>query len=240
MISALSPYRPINLGFGTKLVAKQRDWHHVAEELKAENLKLASYDNTLLPLLGDLNGKTVLDYGAGPGVLAKAINKLGGDIKVYDINPDMRMQAGQKIGIENVYATTEAIPKVSFDHVICNLVLCIVPEDEVKRIAHNIKLALKPGGSAYVGFCNPKIFNIKESQLDFRFPTGHQYEENHDYKKVKKEGEYEIIESHRPTEWYQKMFEAAGFKVDELIYTPEYKLHENNIKDFVIFKLTQP
>ncbi len=223
----------------TKLVADQKEWGMVAQELDAENLKLASYDHTLIPSLGDVRGKEVLDYGGGTGVLAFAIQKLGGNTKVYDISSEMREKSGAKIGSENIYSSPEEIPQNHFDIIICNLVLCIVPEAEVRNIVTNIKNELKEGGFIYTGFCNPKIFQVEESQLDFRFPTGDTYETNHNYKKVKKEGGYEIIETHRPIEWYQQVFEEAGLKVVDKIYTPEYELKGNKIKDFIIFKLSK-
>lgn len=220
-----------------KLVSDQKEWSVVARELEAENLKLASYDHTLIPLLGDVKGKKILDYGAGPGILALAIQKLGGDVKVYDISPDMIAKAAEKIGKEHVYSAVEEIPKNYFDFIICNLVLCIVPEEEVKAIVANIKDELNEQGFAYIGFCNPKIFSVPESQLDMRFQTGEPYEKNHDYKKIKKEGGYEIIESHRPIEWYEQVYIDAGLKVVDKIFTPEYELKGNKIKDFIIFKL---
>ncbi len=221
------------------IVKEEMEWHKVAKDLEAENLKLMSYDNTLLSLFGDVKDKNVLDYGAGPGVLALAVQKLGGNIKVYDINPEMREKASLKIGNENIYHTTEEIPANFFDIIICNLVLCIVPEDEVRNIIQSIKAELNDTGSVFVGFCNPRIFNVAESNLDFRFPTGDKYEENHQYKKVKKEGGYEIIETHRPIEWYEKVYAEAGLKLVSTSLTPEYELKGNKINDFVIFELSK-
>ena len=220
-----------------KLVADQKEWSVVAKELEAENLKLASYDNILMSAIGDIKDKKVLDYGAGPGVLALGLQKMGADVKVWDINNEMREKAGAKIGYENIYNDISQVPQNFFDIIICNLVLCIVPEAEVRNIVGNIKIFLNETGSAYIGFCNPKIFQVAESNLDFRFPTGNKYEDNHDYKKIKKEGGYEIIETHRPIEWYEKVYAEAGLKLADTFFTPEYELKENKIKDFVIFKL---
>ncbi len=219
------------------LVARQEEWDKVATDLEAENLKLASYDNTLVPMLGDLTGKKILDYGGGPGVLALGLQRLGGDVKEWDISPEMLEKAAQKIGTENIYKTLEDIPKNSFDIIICNLVLCIVPEEEVRTILNTIKGLLNDSGFVYIGFCNPRIFDVKESQLDLRFQTGEPYEKNHEYKKVKKEGGYEIIETHRPIEWYEKTYEESGLELVDTVFTPEYELNGEKIKDFIIFKL---
>ena len=85
-----------------KLVADQKEWSVVAKELEAENLKLASYDNTLMSAIGDIKDKKVLDYGAGPGVLALGLQKMGADVKVWDIGNEMREKAGAKIGVDNL------------------------------------------------------------------------------------------------------------------------------------------
>ncbi len=178
-----------------------------------------------------------LDYGAGPGVLALALQKLGTEVKVWDINPEMREKAAAKISRRNVYGSKAELPAGFFDVVICNLVLCIVPEEEVRAIVDAIQEALAPRGVAYIGFCNPKIFRVRESRLDLRFPSGKAYEENHDYRKVKKEGRYEIVESHRPIEWYERVFAEAGLQVAKTLFTPEYELNGDRIEDFVIFQL---
>lgn len=219
------------------LVAHQQEWNKVLQELDSENLKLASYDSTLVPLLGNVKDKKICDYGAGPGVLALGLSRLGADVKVWDINADMREKAAQKIGSENVYQKLEDIPSGYFDFIICNLVLCIVPEYEVRTIVKNIAAMLNEKGQVFIGFCNPRIFQVTESQLDLRFPEGKKYEENHEYKKIKKEGGYQIIESHRPIEWYKEVYRDAGLKLVKEHFTPEYELKGNKIKDFIIFQL---
>lgn len=220
-----------------KLVEEEKEWNKVSKELEEEDLKLQSYDYTLIQMLDRGKNVKVLDYGAGPGVLATTLKKLKFDVKCYDLSKEMRERAGKKIGKENIYNEASEIPKNSFDYVVCNLVLCIVSEDECRNISRNISKALKENGIAYIGFCNPKIFNVYESALDFREQTENNYENNHSYMKIKKEGNYKILELHRPIEWHEKMFQENGLNVLDKIFTPEYSLKGNKIQDFIIFKL---
>lgn len=170
-------------------------------------------------------------------MLALALQKLGAQSYVYDLVEEMYALSAQKIGDANVYREVKEIPRNMFDIIVCNLVVCIVEEEEVENIITNIKNELKPGGKAYIGFCNPLIFNIPESNLDIRHPTEHGYCDNHTYKKTKKEGGYEIIEIHRPVEWYEELFEKVGLPLSQKYFTPEYSLHGNNINDFIIMEL---
>lgn len=221
----------------SKIIGEGNDWGNVSSELTGEQIKLQSYDLVLKRLIGDLIGKKILDYGAGPAILASDLQESGSDVKVYDISDKMRYEAGEKIGTENVYNTTNEIPKKYFDSIICNLVMCIVDEDEVANITKNLSQYVKEDGKIYVGFCNPLIHDVRESQLDFRFDNEGKYEENHKYTKIKKEGNYEIEELHRPIGWYEKIFNENGLKIVNKHFTPEYELKGNKIQDFIIFEL---
>lgn len=220
-----------------KLIKDQDRWADVAAELEAEEIKLAFYDDTVINLLGDVTDKNILDYGGGPGMLAAALQKLGANVKEYDISKDIREQAAQRIGAENVYETDQEIPSESFDIIVCNLVLCIVDEEEVKRIIVEIKRTLTKDGVAYIGFCNPKLLDVPETNLDLRPTPEHSYDENHSYMKTKKEGGYQIVENHRPIEWYERVYKEAGLELADTIFTPEYELGGRQIEDFIIFAL---
>jgi len=220
-----------------KLITKPEEWGDVAGELEREVLKLKSYDEVLLPRLGDVAGKSILDYGHGPGLLLEDLANKGASVKGYDLHPRMRDLAAQRVGAENIYDSPNQIPNDSFDAVICNLVTCINSEESVNRIATDINRALRSDGVAYIGFCNPHIFDVEETALDLRQSTKHRYDDNHDYLKIKKEGTYAIIEKHRPIEWYQKLFETAGLQNAGMFFTPPYEMNGRTINDFVILKV---
>lgn len=213
------------------------NWGRVASELEHEVLKLKSYDGPLLQRLGDVEGKEILDYGCGPGVLLSVLRGAGANAKGWDRNKRMRSSAGRKAGHENVYQSLDEIPRNHFDYLVCNLVACINWDGEVLDTAKDIQAFLKDGGEAYVGFCNPLIYDVRESQLDIRHPSGKPYKTNHTYKKTKKEGGYQITERHRPIEWYEGIFTEAGLQAVGRIFTPEYEFSGNMINDFLILRL---
>ena len=188
----------------------------------------------------NIKNKTILDYGCGPGILASALRKGGGSTWAYDISPEMRNLTALKIGNENVHSTVFDIHNSFYDVIICNLVMCIVDENEVLHISRNIQAALKDSSSrAFIGFCNPHLLTISETQLDLRPEPTCNYNQNHSYLKTKKEGCYQIIENHRPVEWYEKVFVKANLHVVKRHFTPKYELKGNEIQDFIIFELAR-
>jgi hypothetical protein len=201
-------------------------------------LKLKSYDDVIIKILWNLENKKILDYWAWPWILAHMLQRWWSDIKVYDLSSEMCDMSAERIWQNNVYRNPIEIPSSSYDVIICNLVLCIVDEEEVKRIMATMRDKLNSTGKLYVWFCNPLIYNIHESHLDIRYPTKHNYDENHTYTKVKKEWGYEIIEAHRPMSRYEMVFESVGLLVTDVHFTPEYVLNWYSIKDFVIYELS--
>ncbi|MCL1902119.1 MAG: class I SAM-dependent methyltransferase [Alphaproteobacteria bacterium] len=227
----------------TKII-RDNNWHEVYNELKAEELKLSVYDDFLMSLIGNVEYKKVLDYGCGPGVIANALKRLNpnAEIDVYDTNKQIITGARDKKALNDniiILGDKSDIKKETYDFVLCNLVLCIVEDYEAIKISKNIYEAMKEEGTALVGFCNPKIFNVRETKLDIRHLTGENYKQNHEYLKEKKEGTYRIYEKHRPIEWYSKIFKAAGFKISKKFFTAPYELKGNQINDFIIFKLVK-
>jgi len=115
-------------------ISTQTEWGTASKQLEQENLKLASYDTKLIEIIEDATGKSILDFGCGPGILASALMEKNAKIKTFDISKEMRVMCAEKIGKDNVFSKLEEIPVGFFDTIICNLVLCIVRENEVSKI----------------------------------------------------------------------------------------------------------
>jgi len=219
-------------------VIRHNEWHEVYEELSAEELKLSVYDDFIIKIMGDVKDKKILDFGCGPGVIGDALEEHDANVDDYDINEMILKILRKRVPDKKIKHNPTEIDINTYDFVLCNLVLCIVEDDEVSEIMKIIYNSLKNGGIALVGFCNPKIFNIHETKLDKRHLTGKRYKQNHEYLKEKKEGGYFIYEKHRPIEWYSNIFKKTGFGMSKIFFTDPYDWKgKHKIKDFVIFKL---
>lgn len=126
-----------------KQINSQDQWGLVPTELVSETIKLASYDNLLLELIGDATKKKVLDYGCGPGILLAALQAKKAEVYGFDISPEMIAQAQKYIAPTSLYTNFNQVNNMQFDVVICNLVLCIINEQEVERVLKNIAQVLK-------------------------------------------------------------------------------------------------
>ncbi len=224
-----------------KNIAASAGWGRVADELAAEELKVASYDTVIFDRLRNIEGVRWLDYGSGPGVLAEACKRMSADIHTWDIDPTMNQHCAERIGEDRVFQSLHEMRGQLFDIITCNLVMCIVTERTVKEISDRISRLLRKDGRAFLGFCNPQIFDVPETQLDIRFPTGDTYFDHHRIPKIKKEGGYRIHDRVRPLSWYHDLFMRSGLEQIALHMTQPYKMpgSDRTIRDFVIFEQTR-
>lgn len=219
---------------------ENNEWNTLTNKVEEQNIKQIIYDDVLIKFCrSDCNKNNVLDYGCGTGEIAERLEPIVNSIEAYDESKEMRRLAKKRIK-GKIYENSEKIPKEKYDVVLSSLVLCIVKNSEAKKIAKKIYLSLKKGGLAYIGFCNPLDFQIKETKLQFRIPTRKSYNTEHAYKKRIKVGNgevFEMTEQHRPLEFYEKLFKDTGFKLEKKRLSPFEIINGKKCSDFVIYKL---
>lgn len=132
--------------------------------LLADERNLARYvdppADTLYPLeyafhlLGDVRGKTVLEYGCGDGLNTILLAKRGARIKALDISPDLIEIARRRLAVNNVEADVEFIvgsahdvplPDESVDVV---LGIAVLHHLDLKLSAREVWRVLRRGGRA--------------------------------------------------------------------------------------------
>ncbi len=176
----------------------------------------------LLPLLGDLNGKNVLDVGAGTGRLTLRLAKLGADVTALDVSEEMleeikkklkrnlshlRQGYGGQAEIKMVVGDCESLQfdDESFDVVVATFL--VVHLKDLKRFFDEVYRVLKPGGKFLVTNINqkrPPEIKTKQGMIE--------------------------IESyyHRP-EKVRKMLEDLAFGIEKEVFVKEGEVWVNQI-----------
>jgi ubiquinone/menaquinone biosynthesis C-methylase UbiE len=111
----------------------------------------------LIPLLGDVKGKTILDVGAGTGRAAAPLAKMGAEVTALDVSEQMLKELKKKNSkIKTVVGDAESLPfpDKSFDAVVA--VFLIVHLKDPARFFDEAYRVLKDGGMLVVSNINQK------------------------------------------------------------------------------------
>ncbi|QDB78595.1 methyltransferase domain-containing protein [Georgenia wutianyii] len=150
------------------------DYDDFAVEYDAENansLLNAHYERpAVLRLLGDVDGRRILDAGCGSGPLAAELVGRGADVTGFDGSPAMielaRRRLGQTVPL-TIHDLSQPLPyeDETFDDVVASLVLHYLqdwdpPLAEIRRV-------LKPGGRLVASVNHPFARQINAMHEDY-------------------------------------------------------------------------
>lgn len=103
-------------------------------------------------LLGNINGKSVLDYGCGTGTFSRFLQSKKASVTGVDVSENMIEVAKSNSSDKIVFHTIsdgglDFLDDNMFDFVVSNFVLCTVPSrQEISMILDQIYRVLKKGG----------------------------------------------------------------------------------------------
>ncbi len=145
-----------------KVLGSQAGYDLAAADYDKKEAYLDSFEkDKLLPLLGDLKNKKVLDVGAGTGRLAMRLAKLGADVTALDVSGAMLEEIKKKLKrnsaeIKVIVGDCESMPfgDESFDVVVAAFL--IVHLKDLRRFFDEVYRILKPGGKFLVTNINQK------------------------------------------------------------------------------------
>lgn len=180
-------------------------------------------DPVLWALLGNVQGKQVLDAGCGTGYLTRQLHDRGAHVTGVDLSaemiaiaradhPDLQFRTGS-------VARLESFEDASQDAVVANYVLMDVPDLEGAIEAfHRV---LRPGGIAVLIFSHPcfpqgrreEAADGTSTSYTWDFPY---FEERRCIDPPWAHFRREFIWFHRPLSAYWKAFTTAGFTVEGL------------------------
>jgi ubiquinone/menaquinone biosynthesis C-methylase UbiE len=137
------------------------------------NRELAISDYTELPavmrLVGDVEGKQVLDAGCGPGRHAKKLIARGAIVTGIDASPEMVEIAREHCANRGKFLTanfeTARFPRATFDVIIASLSLMY--SRDIGLVFKNFSRWLKPRGRVVFSIYHPIRFFQKIEDFDF-------------------------------------------------------------------------
>jgi len=110
----------------------------------------------LFHLLGDLHGKSVLDFACGEGVVSTQLAAVGAHVTGIDISPELIDIAERRAKLDGLSEQTNFLvcdilkkspEPASFDYVVCSAALHHV---DLYTVAPVLFSCLKPGGSMFI------------------------------------------------------------------------------------------
>jgi len=170
---------------------------------------------TVFRLLGDIDGKRILDAGCGQGYLSRLLAERGATVvgvepakSLFDYALERELELGQSICY--VQADLASLPDLgTFDAVIASMVLCAIPDWPPAMRA--CVEALVPGGLFIVTLNHPCFEGLAGSWAE----RGHLKVDRylHDYEIVGPHG----TDFHRPLALYLNRLTTLGCRLVELV-----------------------
>ena len=172
----------------------------------------------MLELVGDVEGRRVLDAGCGSGPLTEALQARGAVVSGFDASPAMVELARDRLGADadlRVADLSEPLPYAddTFDDVVVSLVLHYLkdwsgPLAELRRV-------LKPGGRLLLSVNHPRILEASDPEADYFAVTDFTDDYSFD------DGErWTLTYWHRPLHGMSDSFTEAGFQIEKISEPP--------------------
>lgn len=170
------------------------------------------HDSIVLKIIQCEQPQTILDYGAGKCKIANTLST-NFDVSAYDIDKETVISRAYP-NVKIISQRTELKDK-KYDLVVCNLVLCCVPNDMAQEIMCDINAALQIGGKAVISICNPLFNSVQHTELRTSGLKG-EYRQSEKYNKITTVGRPVREEYHRPIEYYRNLFSRNGFQIEQV------------------------
>ncbi|MFC2092839.1 class I SAM-dependent methyltransferase [Bacteroidota bacterium] len=194
---------------------------------EGDNNRIYNSDPILWEMLGDVNGKIILDVGCGNGYLAVKMAKAGAKVTGVDVSENMILYANEKARKEkekkdlgiiflcDSCSNLETQQDDFFDIVVSNYVLMDV--SDVENAIKSFYRVLKKGGVCINIFSHPcfgsSILPERLEDNSVRFTWTSSYFDSLKFKQEWGPFKTEFISFHRPLSFYFKIFKDAGFNV---------------------------
>lgn len=192
-----------------KVYSSEQGYNLAAQFYDEKEKYLNSFEQSkIIPLLGNLTGKKVLDVGAGTGRLSLFLANRGAAVTALDVSPKMLELVKKKNkNIQTIVGEAESLPFENDSFDIVSAAFLIVHLKDPRLFFDEVYRVLKDGGVFVVTNINQKDPPLVKTKTDSI-----------------------IIESfyHRP-EKIKEILESLAFGIEEEIFVKEKDIWINQI-----------
>lgn len=203
------------------------------KKAKEQPWRTAVETYSLMGLVGDLAGKSVVDVACGEGYFTRKLRRagaaevLGFDISERMIELALAEEAREPLGIEYLVEDARAEePRRDFDLAVAAWLLVYAHDrEELGQMCRGLARLLKPGGRFVTFTTNPDVYFFEMPDYEkYGFTVkiaDHVFEGAPiDWTVEMEEGTLEVQNYYLPIEAYKNAFEAAGFR-DFAVHGPK-------------------
>lgn len=162
----------------------------------------------VIDLLGNIEGKKILDAGCGNGKVSRILENRGAEVYGVD-KVEEQIKTAQRVASDIEYFVSDITDfgglnlSNDFDIVISLMTFLYLTQDEFVQALKEIKKHLKPGGRFVYGNIHPSRYGDNEKVTD-TLPTAG-------------DKSFQTTFYNHSLEFIKKSFENAGFKIDKVL-----------------------
>jgi len=210
------------------------EWDDYTEQYQAyfddqsEKVSSTTVFPRILQILGNISGKTVLDFGCSMGRFSRIMHDMGAIVTGYDLSPkavDIAKSLDSKRNIE-YFSRLEDLKENYYEIVICTMVLLCNPLAQAFQLVNDIYTYTKPGG--IVCFVNTNVATLGRGFQNFSSQLPQEQKEGSPYQTriptIK--GDLVVTDYFYTSEHLKQMFENNKFQLQgEEIIAEQFILH---------------
>jgi len=209
----------------------------------------------VLKAVGDIKGKTVLDFGCGAGCLTKELHKKGAKVFAIDNSPKWidicRMENDHAPNLKFILSdgsNLNIFPSRKFDVAIANMVfLSVASSRKLEKMFKALSRVMKNGGIFLFSDCHPFAAVVGKTGTKVSpalrnfcyFNDGATYKATYllcDYSSI------EFSDSHWSMGFYSRLLKKNGFMIEEIIEPKPFKMdlrrrfQNYRLPEYIMFK----
>ncbi|NJK65845.1 MAG: methyltransferase domain-containing protein [Oscillatoriales cyanobacterium RU_3_3] len=210
------------------------EWDDRAEQYQAyfddpsEKVSSTTVFPRMLQIIGNIEGKKVLDFGCSMGRFSRIMHDMGAMVTGYDLSPkavEIAKSMDSKRNIE-YFSRQEDLKENYYEIVICTMVLLCNPKAQAFQLVNDIYTYTKPGG--IVGFVNTNVATLGRSFPNFYSQVPQEQKEGSPYQTriPTPKGELVVTDYFYTPEYLKQMFKNNKFQLQgEEIIAEQFILH---------------